>query len=389
MRYGKYFLLFSLSGLAVAADVKVLEEIVAKVNGDIVTRSELDKGRQTIVAELQARGAKPADIEKILPEKEKDILRDRIDSLLFIQKGKDLSINVDSDISKQLADIQKDAAKTNAALADPDKFQAYVREQTGMSVEDYKSELKNQALTQRVIRQEVGSKINVPKAQVRQYYDEHKAEFVRQEQIFLSEMLISTEGKDAAGQAAAEKKAKDLVARAKKGERFAELATGNSDADSAKQGGFLGAQKKEDLRKEIVDALWDKNKNFVTDPPLKMPNGFLILRLEDRHKAGQADFEEVEAEITEKFYMPLFQPKIREYLTALRQDAFLELKEGFTDSSAAPGKNTKWSDPAQLRPETVTKEEVASAKVRKKRLLWAVPMPGTHTANTSTSTSKN
>ena len=63
----------------------------------------------------------------------------------------------------------------------------------------------------------------------------------------------------------------------------------------------------------------------------------------------------------------------------MRQDAFLEIKEGWTDTAAAPGKETKWTDPAQLKPETVTKEEVAAAP-RRKRLLWLVPIPGTNSA---------
>ena len=77
--------------------------------------------------------------------------------------------------------------------------------------------------------------------------------------------------------------------------------------------------------------------------------------------------------------MPRFQPQMREYLTHLRMDAFLEIKEGFIDSGAAPGKNTAWTDPAQLKPETVSKEEVASRK-HMKRVLWIVPIPGTKTS---------
>jgi hypothetical protein len=80
----------------------------------------------------------------------------------------------------------------------------------------------------------------------------------------------------------------------------------------------------------------------------------------------------------EKLYMPKFQPQIREYLTKLRQEAFLEIKPGYEDSGAAPGKNTAWSDPAQLKPETVSKEEVAN-QTRRRRLLWMVPIPGTST----------
>ncbi|MBK5292178.1 MAG: peptidylprolyl isomerase [Acidobacteriia bacterium] len=380
-----YRAMIAFSGLmagAWAADVTILEEIVAKVNGDIVTRSELERSRLSMAAEIRQR-AKGPEAEALLQEKEKDLLRDKIDSLLLIQKAKELSINVDPEVSKQLADIQKDAAKTDITLADPDKFQAYVKQNTGMSYEDYKSEIRNQMMTQRVVRQEVGGRINIPKQEVAKYYEEHKAEFQREEQMFLREIFVSTEGKDAAGQAAGEKKAKDLVARAKKGERFGELARDNSDARTAAEFGDLGAMKKGDLREDLEAMVWTKDKGFVTDP-IKLPNGFLILRVEERHKAGQAQLEEVESEIMERLYMPRFQPKIREFLTQLRQDAFLEIKEGFVDSSAAPGKKTAWTDPAQLKPETVTKQEVAS-NPRRKRLMWMVPIPLTSSVPKSSS----
>lgn len=388
MQFSKLLLLVSAAGAGAAlpaADVRVMEEIVAKVNGDIITRSELERSRAGMAQDLQQRGAKPPQLEQLLKEREKDILRDRIDQLLLVQKGKELTINVDAEISKQMADIQSQCAKTDPRCVDPDKFQAFVREQTGMSFEDYKSDMRNSMLTQRVVRQEVGRLINIPKAEVEKYYEDHKTEFVRKDQIFLSEIFISIAGKDPAGIAASEKKAKDLVARAKKGERFGELARDNSDnPETARNFGEIGGQLKTDLSALIIDATWDKSKGYVTDPPLKLDGGFLILRVDEHHKPGQADLEEVSSMINEKLYMERFQPKIREYLTQLRQDAFLEIKEGFLDSSAAPGKNTAWTDPAQLRPETVTKDEVAN-KPRRKRLLWVMPIPGTKTQPKSSS----
>src|SRR5207253_5483957 len=101
------------------------------------------------------------------------------------------------------------------------------------------------------------------------------------------------------------------------------------------------------------------------------PNGFMIIKLEDRHEQGLAPYEEVENEITEKLYDPRMQPKVREFLTKLREVAFLEIRQGYVDSGAAPGKDTAWKDPAQLKPETTTKEEVAAR--RRKRLLGIIP----------------
>jgi peptidyl-prolyl cis-trans isomerase SurA len=371
----------SLSLLA-AADVTLVEEIVAKVNGDIVTRSEVEHGQRMLEAELrQQQGLTVAKLREQVEQRQKDVFRDRIDQLLLVQKGKELNINVDGDISKFVARLQAESK-----IADPEKFQQYVREQTGMSFEDYKNDLKNNLLTERVIRDEVSRRVQVKRDEQQKYYEEHKSDFMREERVFLREILISTEGKDAAGIAAAEKKGKDITARATKGEKFSDLARDNSDAQTSKQGGDIGGFEKGKLRPDIEGAVWTKSRGFVT-PPIKVDNGFLILRVEDHQKAGQASFEEMENEIMDKIFTPRMQPAIREYLTKLRQDAFLEIKPGYVDSGAAPGKDTTWNDPAQLRPETITKGEVSS-KGRHKKLLWMIPIPGTNTADTKPSSSK-
>jgi hypothetical protein len=199
----------------------------------------------------------------------------------------------------------------------------------------------------------------------------------------LREILLSTENKKPAEIAPIEKKAQDAVARARKNEKFSNLVREFSDAASRSDEGDLGWMKKGQLAQPIEDAVFALKRGQVTDP-IKLPNGFLILRVEDIHQAGQAPLEQVENEIMEKLYMPRFQPAMREYLTKLRMDAFLEIKDGFIDAGAAPGKNTAWTDPAQLKPETVSKEEVASRR-RMKRALWVVPIPGTKTSASSKS----
>src|SRR5579871_2220064 len=325
--------------LCLAADVSVVEEIVAKVNGDIVTKGDLEHTRKELENQLREQQVSSLTIQQTIEQKQKDILRDRIDQLLLQQKGKDLNLNVDSEWTKYQAELQRESK-----IADPEKFHEYVKEQTGMPFEDFMSETKNSMLTRRVIREEVSGKMNVSHDEIQKYYDEHKQDFVRQEQVFLREVLVSTEGKDAAGIAAAEKKAKDLVGRARKGERFPELARDNSDSITAKNYGDLGSGfKKGMLDKTLEDAIWDKPKGYVTDP-IRIPNGFEILRVEDHQKAGQAELSEVENEIMDKLYAPRMEPEVRKYLTKLREDAFLEIKPGYVDTGAAPGKDTSWVD---------------------------------------------
>jgi len=357
-----------------AADTVMVEQIVAKVNGDIITRSDMTRARREMEATLRQRGMNPQQVAEAMKQAEKDVLRDRIDNLLLVQRGKEMNINVDAEVTKYIGGIQLDNK-----IADPDKFQAWIREQTGMSYEDFKSEARNGILTQRVIGQEVYSKVSIPKAQIEEFYEKNKTSFQRKERIFLREILIMTQGKDAAGQAAAEKKVKDLVARARKGERFNELVRDNSEAASAKQGGQLDPYEKGVLLKEMEDAVWDKPKGYITDP-IKVPAGWIILRVDDHQKEGQADLADVEGEIRERLGAQVMGPKVREYLTELRMNSFLEIRGDFADSGAAPGKTTDWNDPAILRAETTTKEDVA-AQARMKRLLWMIPIPGTSTVD--------
>jgi parvulin-like peptidyl-prolyl isomerase len=352
--------------MAMAANVKIVEEIAAKVNGDIITRGELELRRKDIENFLKTQGLSGPKLADAVKEQEQDVLRDQIDTLLLVQKGKDLNINVDSEVTRYLSEIQ-----VQSKITDPDKFHEFIREQSGMPYEDFRDQKKKEFLARRVVGQEVMSRINVPEAELRKYYDEHKAEFVRKEEVFLSQIVISTEGKSPEQVAAAEKKAKDLVARARKGEKFSDLARDNSDdAETAKNGGYIGPSPRGQMRKEIEDLVFKANKGDVTDP-IQLPGMLLILKVEDRHEAGQASFEEVRNEVLDRMMQPRSEPKVREYLTKLRAEAFLEIKDGYVDSGAAPGKDTRWRDVAELKPQTTTKEEVAAR--RRKRFLGIIP----------------
>jgi parvulin-like peptidyl-prolyl isomerase len=365
------FVVLIASTLAVCAaadnNVKVVEEIAAKVNGDIITRGELARKRLDIEAEAKRQGLSGPRLQQAVTEYTANALRDEIDTLLLVQKGKDLNISVDPEVTRRLAEIQ-----VQQKISDPDKFQAFIRENTGMSYEDFKLQMKNQMLTQRVIGQEVARTVIVPEAELQKYYDEHKSEYMRKEsQVFLSQIVVSTEGKTPEQVAVAEKKAKDLAARAKKGEKFNELARDNSDdVETAKNGGQVGPMTKGLMDKPIEDLVFNAKKGFVSDP-IRRPNSFLILKVDERIEAGQAPFEEAKNDIQDRLTQPKMEGKVRIFLTGLREDAFLEIKEGYIDSGAAPAKDTRWKDVAQLKPQTTTKEEVAAR--RKKHLLWVIP----------------
>ena len=363
---GMFFPSFLAAADRPASGVIAVEEIVAKINGEIITRGELDQLRLQIEAELRRQGLLGVALQDAANKGVADGLRDKIDALLLVQKGRELNINVDAELNRTFAKMQSENR-----ISDPDKFRDLIREQLGETYEDLRLMYKNKLIGQRVISEEVYRNIIIPKAEIDKYYNEHKSEFVRPETVSLREILISTGNGSAEQVAAAEKKAKGLLESARKGEaKFNDLARQNSDAPTATADGELGAFRRGDLAKEIDQAVFTHPKGYITDP-IRRPAGFEIYRVEEHYVAGQASEDEVEPEINARLMEPRAYPKTREYLAQLRQSAFLQIRDGYVDSGAAPGKDTTWQDPSAIRPETTTKESVAAHA--HKKLLHLIP----------------
>jgi parvulin-like peptidyl-prolyl isomerase len=365
------FALVILTSLMLASPAwpEVVEEIIAKVNGDVITRSEFERVQDEIRADVARQNVAEDQQQAAVKQRESGVMRDLIDERLLVQRGKDLSINVEPQVLRQRDEIMRQYKITTI-----EEFENWVLERTGMPVEDLMAQMRDSMLAQAVLGQEVQSKIVVPRSDVEKYFQEHADEFVRSDGVRLSEILISTQNKTPGEVPEIKKKAEDLLTRLKRGEPFAELARRHSESQSKENGGDIGIFRRNVLMKEIEDEVFNAQRGHITNL-IEVQNGFLILKVDERYREGQAELEEVENEIRNKLMMPKVQPAIREYLTKLREDAYIELRPGYVDVAAAAGKDTSWSDPAKLAPVTTTKEEVL-AKKKKRRLLWLIPLPG-------------
>jgi peptidyl-prolyl cis-trans isomerase SurA len=337
----RYWLVFLSGVFAFGADVTVVEEIVCKVNSEIITRTELEKDRRDAEAEFRREGLTGRALAEAVSMASRNGLRERIDRLLLVQKGKELDLKVDTELAKKMADIQR-----RSTLSDPEKFQQYVHEQSGMPFEDYKSEIKNQILVDHVIRQEVGGNIKIKREDMEKYYNDHKSEFQREERVFLQEIYVSTENKDSGAVAAAERKAKDLVARARKGEKFTDMAQSNSDDANAANGGEMPTMQKGELDKRVEDAVWSQPRGYVTDPiKLDKPAGFYVFKVVEHQQAGLADFEQVQNEVENRLFQPKMDPALRTYLTrsskSSRDTTIQERRPAKTPPGAIPPSSSR------------------------------------------------
>jgi peptidyl-prolyl cis-trans isomerase SurA len=323
------------SHLAANSDETVVEEIVARVNDAIITRSDVERSRQQVENELHQNNIPGTDPRAV--EAEKNVLRDLIDQQLLVQKASDLGLSADTELVKRLDDLRKQM--NLSSMEDLEK----AAQQQGISYEDFKNNLRNQILTQQVISHEVGSKIQISPDQVKAYYDSHKQEFEHPEQIRLSEILISTDkpnvNKDAAPNgdqvAAAQAKAEEVFEKIKAGRDFAGLSEQYSDGSTASSGGDLGYFKRGSMSPELEGKVFAMKAGETTGIT-RTKQGFLILKVTEHRDAGVTPLKEVESQIQEALYVQQLQPKLREYLTSLREDAYIDIKPGYVDAAASP-----------------------------------------------------
>jgi peptidyl-prolyl cis-trans isomerase SurA len=309
------------------ANSKTVEEIIARVNNEIITRSELDKARATAQedAEQECKGRCTAEELRIqVEDRQKNALKDLIDQSLLVQRGKDMGISVETEVIKRL-----DQIRIQNNLNSMEDLEKAVSAQ-GLNWEDFKDNIRKGLLTQRVISQEVGSHITVGKEEIAKYYEDHKQEYMRPEQVALREIVVSTDGKKDSELPDLKKKAETALKRVKDGEEFTEIAKRFSDGSTAKQGGFLGVYKRGELSKELEDTVFKMKKNDLTDV-LDTKQGYLILQVLEHYDEGLQSLSKVEGEITDKIYSERMEPKLHEYLKTLREQSYVVIKPGYQD----------------------------------------------------------
>ena len=300
--------------------------IVARINDQIITSADYERALKDLQQEDEQRGASMQQAS----EDRKNLLRSLIDQQLWLSKGKELGTKCDVELTKRL-----DAIRKQYHLASIEDLQKAAQEQ-GVSFEDFKSNICNQIITQNVMRQEVGSTIQITPGETRQYYEQHKQEFTQPETVHLDEILVSTgtdDAQDSQKVAAAKAKAEDIEAKLHAGGDFSQLARSFSDGPTAAGGGDLGDYKRGQLPQELEDKTFSLKPGEWTDPILTR-QGWIILKVTQHTAAGPAPFKDVENQVADALYMSRMEPAIRDYLNKMRDNASIFIAPGYNDTGA-------------------------------------------------------
>ena len=373
-------ILIALACLSAVSSAQTVEEIICRVNNQIITRSEFARSKDQLRDEVKQQD--PNNPDKAYADREKDVLRDLIDQQLLLDKAKDLGISGDTDLIKQLDQMRKDMKLDSMEALEKEA------EKQGISWEDFKQTQRNQIITRKVIGEEVGGHLSITKEEEQKFYDEHKSDMEQPEFIRLSEILVAPKtpgadpkvpasttaaqapatpapADDAAHQAAdeaalkaAQARADDLLKQIHDGANFDDIAKKYSDGPSAADGGALGIFKRGQLAKELEDKTFAMKSGDVTDV-IRTKQGYVILKVVDHQQAGVPPMKEVLPKIQDALYYQKLQPALRAYLTKLREDAYIDVKAGYDDTGASPNE-TKPVD-------TATAKEADAKKLGKKK----------------------
>ena len=352
---------------------RTVEEIIARVNNEIITKSEYDKALTTAEEDAKSDCQAKCTAEQLANETEdrrKNALRDLIDQSLLVQRAKDLGTSVEPQVIKKL-----DQIRIQNKLDSMEDLEKAVTSQ-GINWEDFKNNIRNGLLTQQVIGSEVGSHITISSEDVKKYYEAHKEEFVLPEQVALREIEVTTEGKKPDELPDLKKKADTALKRVQDGEDFAEIAKRLSDGTTAKQGGYLGQYKRGELSKVLEDKVFAMKRNDLTDV-METKQGYLILQVLEHYDEGQQSLDKVQNQISEKLYNERLEPAVREYLKTLRQQSYVVIKPGYQD--IAGGGNS------EIQEVSATPEVAKTKKGHKKFGLFGKRSPDT-TAPASSAT---
>ena len=337
---------------------KVVEDIVARVNDQIITSSDYDRAAEQLTAEASQQSIPPRELE----QKKADLLRDLIDQQLLLSKGKELGITGETELIKRLDEIRK-----QNHLESMDDLEKAAQQQ-GVSYEDFKANIRNSIITQQVVRDEVGRKISMPPGEVQAYFKAHESEFAQPESVTLNEILVptpaksATEGADSAEVAAAQAQADEIEKKLAAGAKFDDLAKPSPADPNAPKSVVLGEYRRGMLGKEFEDKAFALNAGEHSQP-IRTKQGFVIFQATQHNAGGEASFKQVEPQVEEALFLQRMQPKLREYLTKLREEAAIDIKPGVVDTGAS-GNEMKLSYSAYTPPAPKKPKKFERARFR-------------------------
>lgn len=306
---------------------KVVDEVVAVINNDVITLSRVKREIKFIIDSEVQNGKDRAAAEKAVSEKYGELIANLINEELMVQRAKEVGIDKDADaeVNQRFAEIMKQYnMKTLDSL-----YKAM--EQQGVNPQEMREMWRKQAIRELVLQRDLQSTVYwKPTAQqVKEYFEKNKSKFTKPETITLSEIYLSYAGRD---ENAVKEKAKQLVAQIRAGADFVKLAVENSDRQNVattkgKVDTFeIGQLEKADA--QVAAAVKSLKPGGVTDPMNAEDVGVVIYRVDEHATASTESFFD-ERKVRMAMLGETFPSAQKEYMAKLRDNAYIKISESY------------------------------------------------------------
>ncbi|MBI1875691.1 MAG: peptidyl-prolyl cis-trans isomerase [Acidobacteria bacterium] len=318
----------------------ILEQIVVKVNGDIITKTEFEARQVAALRQRNQQFNNDETLRKAIADITPQLIVEAVDELLLIQKGRETGLKMTDD---QFKNIVENIKKENK-IETEEQFQAALK-QEGMTLEDLRKAIERNMLVSRVQQADILGKIQVTEEEERQYYMAHQKEFETPAEITLREILVAvpadTRGVNVAVEEDARQRVEEVRKRAVAGESFEKLVADVSEAPSKANGGLIGPIRRSELAGGLRDEL-EKLQVGELSSPIRTDKGYVVLKVEQQTKAAPMPFEQARQEIADRLFDQRRREELKRYLKKLRAEAVIEwknaeLKKAYDQYLAANG----------------------------------------------------
>ncbi len=301
------------------ARAEMVDRIVAVVNEDIVSLTELNEAMAPYVEKIKTAGYPAEKEQAMLYKVREDMLNQLIDQRLTDQETRRARISV----SEKEVDGALDRIRQSQMYSEEEMKAAL--EQEGMTLEEYRKRMKEQILRTKLVNMEVKSKIIITEDDVKKYYDEHADEFQTEKTLQLRNILMEVlPFAQEPEKAAVKKRMEDVAAKLKSGASFADMAKKYSESTLAKDGGKLGTFVFSDLAPVLQEALADLKEGEVSDI-IDTEQGYQIFFIEKITRSQGKSLKEASPDIQEKLFSEIVRQKFGEWLADLRKRSHIKI----------------------------------------------------------------
>jgi peptidyl-prolyl cis-trans isomerase SurA len=293
-----------------------IDRIVAIVNDDIITLSELEFMIEPYIDQIKSRNYPPDREKQMMFKVREDFLNQLINQKLTDQQIAKANIQVsDLEIDEMIERLKESRFLTEEEL------RAELLKQ-GLTLEEYRKRMKEQALRHRLVNFEIKSKIVITEEDIREYYDSQPEIFGGEVSYHLRNIILTVPiGSD---KERVREQMGGIIEKLKQGESFESLAKQYSQSPLAKTGGDLGTFKMTSLSPQIKTAIKDLDEGEYT-AILDTDQGFQIFYVQEILRTGGKTFEEVSEDIGEKLYNDIVNRRFESWLKDLRKQSHIKI----------------------------------------------------------------